>query len=497
MKLTKRMRALLLCGLLLCTMLGLSACGEDPAVPSEATVAYQVTVVDGFGQPYTEKVIVKFMQNGTQVAMANIDAAGTAKKDLPAGDYTLELATTEAGAVCWFDKSQAVLSAETTAAQVTMAYVASGEPTTLTANAPGTDTSKEYEAYAVGVGSTYVALTPGDRSYVIFTPSEGGMYQFSLVGDAQLGYYGAPHFVQPQSLEEVVDNSFSISVSNSSISTDKTGTARLVIGLDAAEGTEGVILNIQRTGDNEWAIEDEPWIAYQAKREITPYTLPEGVSLKKFELSAPKVAYTLVFNETDRCYHLNSAEGQLVFVQLEQDCYGISLKNMVGEIIYQDGVLMQSGTAPFRYMYNNGKDDFFKEDYTDVMRQYVTNRDQQHGVYPLTEDLYYMLSKGIEFIGWCDPESSNYRFAELADVTPEHRWLFLMEVVDQGEIILPLPEEPTVPGDTGSDPWTPGITPTPGPDSDPGSSSVTVPSNPVHDNQDSPESVAHWNLRHL
>ena len=64
---------------------------------------------------------------------------------------------------------------------------------------------------------------------------------------------------------------------------------------------------------------------------------------------------------------------------------------------------MQSGTAPFRYMYSNGQDDFFKEDYTDVLRQYVTNRDQQYGVYPMTEDLYYILSKGIEFMGWCDP----------------------------------------------------------------------------------------------
>lgn len=485
MKLTKRIRAMLLCALFLCSMLALCACGEDTPDPSGDTAVYQVTVVDGMGQPYTEKVIVKFMQNGTQVAMANIDATGTVKKDLPKGDYTLEITTTESGATCWFDKDQAVLTADTTQVQVTMAYAASGGPTALTATIPGTETSKEYQAYEVGTGSTYVALTAEDRTYVLFTPAEGGMYKFSVTGGAQLGYYGAPHFVQPNSLEEPVDNSISVSVTNSSISSEQTGTARYVIGLDAVDGVDGTILNIERTGDNPWTIEDEPWNFYQAKREITAYTLPEGVTLKKFELTAPSVAYTLVFNETDRCYHLNSADGKLVYVQLEKECYGISLKNMVGEIIYQDGVLMQSGTAPFRYMYSNGQDDFFKEDYTDVLRQYVTNRDPQHGVYPLTEDLYYILHKGIEFLGWCDPESSNYRFTEIPGVNNELAWLFLCEYVDSGEVILPLPEDPTVPGYTDPGYTDPGYT-DPGPSTNPG---VTVPSNPVHDNKSTPEEI--------
>ena len=495
MKLTKRIRALMLCALFLCSVLTLFACGEDTPDPTEGgTVSYQVTVVDGLGQPYTEKVIVKFMQNGTQVAMANIDATGTAKKDLPLGDYTLDIATTETGASCWFDKEKAVLTAESTQVQVTMAYAPSGDAMSLTADIPGTETSKEYDAYPVGTGSTYVALTPGERTYVIFTPTEGGMYRFDVTGGAQLGYYGAPHFVQPQNLGQIEDNGFSISVTNSSISTEQTGTARFVIGLDAEEGVEGTILNIQRTGDNAWTIEDEPWNTYQAKREITPYTLPEGVSLKKFELTAPTVAYKLVFNETDRCYHLNSADGRLVFVQLEKECYGISLKNMVGEIIYQDGVLMQSGTAPFRYMYSNGQDDFFKEDYTDVLRQYVTNRDAATGVYPLTEDLYYILQKGIEFVGWCNPESGNYRFAELPNVNPELSWLFLCEIVDQGEVVLPLPEDPTVPGiipdpNPGNNTGT-GNNPGIGDNTNQGGNTgSTVPTNPIHDNKSTPEEI--------
>ena len=499
MKTTKRIRALLLCALFLVSVLAMCACGKrETKAPKENELAgdngsnavYKVTVVDGSGQPYTEKIIVKFMQNGTQVAMTSIDANGVAQKELPKGEYTLEIATTESSVNFWFDKESAVLTAEKTEIQVTLVSAASGEATSITATVPGTETSKEYDAYNVDSGSTFVSVTAGDRTYVIFVPTEAGVYQVSVDGDAQLGYYGAPHFVQPLSLAEIVDNSFTVSVNKSSISEENTGTARYVIGLDAAEGVEGVMLNITRIGDPEWTIEDEPWSRYQNKWEITDYTLPEGVTLKKFELTAPSVAYKLVLNETDRCYHLNSADGKLVFVQLEKDCYGISLKNMVGEIIIEDGVVMQSGSAPFRYMYNNGKDDFFKEDYTDAMRQFVTKRDAANGVYPLTEDLYYMLQKGIEFMGWCDPNSSNYRFAELPGVNNEISWLFLCEYVDGGNVVLPLPEETENYGGNTDSTVIPGPSENTGTTGDTGSTGTgTVPSNPIHDNKDEPIEV--------
>ena len=451
MKLTKRIPAFMLCLMFICSMLVLSACGSNEGGTGNAdTLSYEVTVVDGLGMPYTQKVIVKFMQEGSQVAMATINDQGVATKELPKGDYTVEIATTESGVSCWFDEAQAVLSADKPQTQVTMAYAAGGEATTLTATSLATNASKEYEAYTIGAGSTYVSLTADDRAYVLFVPSESGVYEFSVTDNrAVVGYYGAPHFVQAQNLKETVDNTFTFAITEGNISQEQTGTTCLVIGLDAQDGAEGAVLNIQRIDDVPWSIEDEPWNAYQAKREITPYTLPEGVTLRPFDITAPTFVYKLVFNETDRCYHMGSADGSPVFVQLDKEVYGISMKNMVGEIIYQDGVLMQSGSAPLRYMYNNGQDDFFKEDYTDVMRQYVTNRDQAQGVYPLTEDLYYMLNKGMEFLGWCNPESANYRFADVPGVNQELTGMFLYMYPDGGNIMLEppvAPETPVIPG---------------------------------------------------
>lgn len=492
MKYIKRIQAFLLCTVFIIAALAFSACGNnetDPTSTSENTgtskgnITYKVTVVDGFGVPYTEKIIVKFMQNGTQSAMAIVDENGSVEKSLAAGEYAIEIDTTENGVSCYYDIEKAIVTPETAQLQLTMAYTASGEQIAFTATSQSTETSKDYLAYPVGVGSTHVALDPEDRTYVVFVPSEGGTYQFSVMDQAaDIGYYGAPHFVQENSLEEVSDNRFTISVPDGGISSDTSGTTRLVIGLDSKDAAKDAILNIQRIGDVEWSIMDEPWSTYQPKTEIVPYVAPEGIAFKSFDLTAPSVAYKLVLNGADGYYHLNNADGPVVYVQLANEAYGISMKNMVGEIVYVDGVLMQSGVTSFRYMYDNGSEDFFKEDYTDLMRQYVTNRDPKTGVYPMTADLYYALTMGTKFIGWCDPENANYRFETVPGINNEISWLFLCVYEDTGD---ELPTEP-VPGEDIQDPTTPT---TPSADgSNSGTAENTPPANttPIEDNKSNP-----------
>ena len=136
-------------------------------------------------------------------------------------------------------------------------------------------------------------------------------------------------------------------------------------------------------------------------------------------------------------------------MQLEEALYGISMLAMVGEIVFQDGELIPTGTAPFRYMYNNGKDDFFKEDYTDAMRKYVTNRCEYTGVYPLTEDLAYILPMGMKNIGWLREETSNFLFRDLEGFNEELGWLFLCVYEDVQAPPQPTePSEPTQPKPT-------------------------------------------------
>lgn len=473
MKKTKRISALLLCILMLCSTVLLCACQSEPKETESSDAAYKVTVVDGLGNPYTEKIIVKFMQNGTQAAMAAVNAQGVVEKTLPKGDYTVEIDAT-GDSDCYYDTTAAKLSADKTELTIIMAYLPGENTSTLYANSVATGENIGYEAVNLSVGSTYVSLDTADRTYFLFTPTQAGTYEISTTGGSTtVGYYGAPHFVQSNNVGEVENNVLTLTVYADMISTGATGTSVYVIGVDSVDGTTETILNIARTGDPAWSITEEPWSNYQPKIEITDFTLPEGTVLKDFDITASTDTYKLVLNEQDRCYHLGTADGPMVYVQLEKAMYGISMLTMVGEIVYDaDGILMQTGTTAFRYMYDNGPDDFFKEDYTDAMRKYVTARDKTTGVYPLNEDLYYILPMGIENIGWCREGTVNYLFNGVDNANPDITWMFMLCHAE---------------GDITGGTEDPGETTDPGESTDPGSTTKPDPKpTPIVDNKDEP-----------
>ncbi len=474
----KRISALLLCVLMVFAMFSMAACKSDSGTdspttkpsgdkaPTDGNVSYQVTVVNGVGQPYTEGMIVTFISADGKENLAPINAEGVASKEMAAGEYTVKVTAMDSSVVLSYDET-AKVTADAPTLELAVAYEMGEAFETIYAESITMEGQLSYDAYMVNTGSTHVTVSAEDRNYFLFVPAEAGKYQFSVSGDAgTVGIYGgSTHFIMADSTAEVVDGKATTNISADMIGTGNTGTTVLVIGVDVNEGVTDCILNVIRVGDVDWTVEQEPWITYQPKQEIKDYTLPEGVTLKKFDLTAATDTYKLVLNEQDGCYHLNTADGPLVFVQLEEAMYGISMLTMVGEIVYaDDGTLMESGTAPFRYMYDNGPDDFFKEDYTDAMRQYVTCRDDASGVYPLTADLYYLLPKGIEQNGWCRSDTVNYLFASETGINNDIAWMFLLMYED-----APLPEivDPDNTEDP-SNPENPGITDNPGVTENPG-----------------------------
>lgn len=468
----KRYSALALC-LLLVFSLMLSGCNSDknPDPTQSADAAYKVTVVDGLGNVYTEKLIVKFMQGGKQVAMGAVNAQGTFEKVLPRGEYDVQIASTNSDRECHFLATK--LTEDKTEAQVVMAY-APTEFNSIRANSVSTGEDTNYDAAIVSAGSSYIELEAEDRAYALFAPTQAGTYEFSVSNDeAIVGYYGATHFVQSNNLAEMDGNKFTLSITADMIGSGNTGTSVLVIGLDAKDGVEGCILNIERIGDPAWTVEQEPWNNYVPKNPIKDFKLDSGVKLVPFDVTASTDTYKLVLNESDGTYHLGTADGPKVYVQVGNAVYGICMKDMVGEIVYDaDGVLIATGTAPFRYMRDNGKDDFFKEDYTDMMRQVVTAADKATGVYPLTEDLFYVLPMGIDNKGWCREGTVNYLFNGV-DVNTEIGWMFML-CYAEGEIPADPDDKPIIP-DPGQDPDDKPVTP--------------EPTGPIEDNKDEPIEV--------
>lgn len=413
----KKIKALLLIAVMLLSLVLCACDGSSGTEPNESTgkstsgdPAYRVSVVDAQGKPFSSGVIVKFMQNGQQAAMQKVDENGVAEKNLPKGDYTVELMFTDSDANCYYDTESMTLSADKTQLEVVLYFAVDKEGTQLFAQ--GT----EYTAYRVGTGSTYIDLTGGDRNYFLFSPTEAGTYQISVSGEGvQVGYYGAPHFVQQNNIaEDLMGNTFTQSISSSMIGTDNTGTVTLVIGIDAVQ-SGSCVLNIERIGNPAWSISEEPWTDYQIKQKVEPFTLTlkEGQSLTYVDIYGNADKYQVVYNETDGYYHLGSASGPVMYVNLGKKAPNASLQSIIGG----DG---HAGGAPIRkYFFDENGDFIKKEDYTILLMQYFENMDQTYGVYPLTEDLAYIIQNGCS--GWWESDSPNYLFTGCNE---EIGWMF-------------------------------------------------------------------------
>lgn len=414
----KHAKKLLLSILALCCVLALSACGGEP---ESTTANYQVTVVDGMGNPYSSGVIVRFLQNGEQIAMQVVNENGVAAKELDKGNYQVELLFTNDDVSYYYDSEGLALSADKTSLEIVLLQSLSGTKYQISAYSEKAGDIMPYDAYAVTAGSTFVALDSSDRTYFLFTPTEKGTYRFTVGGgDCKVGYYGSVYFVQKYQLgDEQEDGSFTVSISASMIGQGDTGTTTMVIGVDSLDGCDSCTLNIERIGDPEYSVADEPWLTYGATAEIKPYTLPSGASLLNFDLTASSSSVELVFNEKDGSYHLNSANGPQVLVWLGTDTEYIACFKTI---------LDTAGVV--KYFYDEDGNFLKRETYSECLLKYIENMDENKGVYPLTKDLMYIIQSAGDQFGWWNMEGSSYIF-KAADgsivpgINPDLAWLVM------------------------------------------------------------------------
>lgn len=417
MKNMKRMS--LLFALLLCGALLLAGCGGqgDTTEPSgSAEAVYRVAVRDALGNPYTDGVIVRFLSGGEQAAMQVVDGNGVVEKTLKKGDYTVELMFTGDASSYHYDPSGLTLSAEKTELEVILARTANQEAVSLYVQ--GT----EHSAYHVDTGCTYVKLTAGERNYFLFTPSEAGTYEFSVIGEAgEIGYYGTPFFVLSDNAADATDKGISLSIKASMIGTGGGGTTVIVLGIDA-ESAEDCVLAVQRIGEPAWDVTDEPWTVYKTTAQLAPYTAPSKP--KNFDLTAD--SYNLVYNEADGFYHLDSTDGPLVLAYLAKpsrflDSFQFMLEN----------------SNVCKFFYNEDGSFLRKENYNECLMEYLEYVDENYGVYPLTKDLMYIFQQRSEYAGWWDRNSHGYMLVDdagnpIPDINHEIAWLSLCCYLEVG-----------------------------------------------------------------
>jgi len=275
---------------------------------------YGIFIVDGIGNPISD-VFVKIMKDGEQVKLLPYKGEFL-KIDLEVGTYQVVLDISQLEENYIYDESLCVLTPEKKSTAIRLFI----EPEEKREVFVGDPILKDYEAYYVSEGSNKIALTPNDYTFLIFKPKTSAIYTLTYECDTELtvSYHGSTFFVQGRDLSDDSDdlakyeNGLSLSVYPGNIGSD------YVFAIRSSSATS-CVLNIKNAGEPGTRLVDEPWTPYledEAKVREQLNMKPTGtyttVDLLDLTLKA-------VLNENDGYYHLGTADGPIIFIDLTTD----------------------------------------------------------------------------------------------------------------------------------------------------------------------------------
>lgn len=381
---------------------------EDPEDPNEPTepddpvdtrVDYTVKVIDGDNAAQSGITVEFYSASNELLDQVATDADGVAVTKLEKGNYIIKLSGTELR----YDERLAIMTASKTTLELMVAPLY--DNTVFTTVGDPLYDYEDKDVYYVGEGATYVELVPGARNYFVFEPTRTGTFRFTTVNNkATMGYYGSPFFMWTTHPEdtEIVNNAFTISIPSIGPS--------YVVGIDAPTNMSGTILTIVRIGDPGWTVENEPWITYEGTHVPTKFTLPANTTLVDVDITAAH--QEIVYNEQDGYYHLNSADGPVLYLRFGKSSY----INLID-------ILSNQGMRAYFYDANGAF--LRREEYSTYLSTYYysphptydpdgipVNMLDKTMVYPLNADLIYILQSYSEAQRWGDVDSPNYLFKD-------------------------------------------------------------------------------------
>ncbi len=372
-------------------------------------IEYTVKVVDANGAGQSG-IVVTFLQEGQPVTMAPADDSGVAVATLVPGDYTIAL-TSASGASLKFDKTQAALSAEKTVATVTVAA-------DITGSSHKTAWWGGY--YLIPVGSSWDDLTNTVNYYeefscfmYVFRPTQSGIYRFSA-GGGTLGYYGGINFPFGPSLSTQEDGYFEITIKDGEFANNNKPS--LVFGLVPTAGQTEATVTILRTADAPAELPEEDYIPAQAPM---PFTLTGSASVTYVDLTGTAE----IEKGADGYYYL---DGKKLYMNIGRSAPYITLGEMVG-IVY-DSTTGGWGTSN---MASGMKGLVYEDttpvaivDFTDCMKEFARASDPKNGLYPLNDDLIYMVKTHGDYAGWWKLDQPTSLFGDKENLNEDILWMF-------------------------------------------------------------------------
>lgn len=395
----------------------MAGCEKEPEAPAQTE--YKVVLKDHSGAPVGTGVIAVFYKDGVQAAMQPCNADGVAAKTLDTDTYTVKLQFTGSNAY-YYHEDDLKVTADSAELQITLYAKASGEQETL--NIPQTTvdelglpqvTTVETKVYQLNEGATYVEVVPGEMTYFLFTPTRGGKFEFSVLEgtNCTFSYYGNPNYIRETPTQDIVDGVTTVNIENSAVTNDEDNTIVMVLAVNAAQDASNeCIVRIERVGDTDWSPDQEEWIIYKPTEELEKCQVPEGVELKDFDLTQE---YDIVFSKKDCLYHVGSEDGPVVYVYLTQDPRFVDCFQTI----------LEEGTVRAYFYDENGK--FVKKEaYGSCLKEYFEYVDDAYGVYPLNQDLMYIIKSYGAHQGWWDRLDKGF-IVDVDNLNVNSAWLFL------------------------------------------------------------------------
>ena len=406
---------------------------EPPA--GDGKVEYTLHLKDGAGNPITDGLVTAYSGEDS-VGMKRIGDTGTVVFTLMPGTYTLSFDNISEDLV--YDSDAAVFTE--TIRELSVVFYNKALPAQTVFATPFADKEgREYETLGISEGSYLLDLIPGEMNYFIFTPEREGNFRVSATASkaVDIGAYGSPMFVLQSKNIAMDGDTFLMVIRPAYIGDGDNETTKFVIGVYGE--ADSCVLSILYESAYVRTPEDAIWLDVAPTAKLEGFNIEyDNYRVTDLDLTNPDLK--IVYNEKDGFYHHMTADGPVVLVRIASASPYLAAFSDICEV-----------TRLCAYIYDENGNFDRKESYNSLVAAYAAVADEKSGLYPLTDDIIYVIKSAGEYNKWWDFSGERHIFGESAPrIVVDNAYLFAACYISYDPTIGATADAPITTGSKGN-----------------------------------------------